>query len=353
MSNSILSTWKKQITSNLIATVKELYPEYQEDILKEITHAKTLELGDLSLPCFTIAKALKLAPPLIAKTIAEKIYLPNFIEKTVAVGPYVNIFFNRALFKNKVLENIFSKKDSLGKGTDSETIVLEYSSPNIAKSLHVGHLRTTLIGLCLERVLKHLGNKVHTINHLGDWGTQFGYVYAGCELFGKPKDPTIDDLVELYIKASSIRKEQDIAKGDKEKLKPEHRDLPIIKEMAEKYFIRLEAGDKEATEFWQWCLDVSLKYLKQNYERLGIFFDNYTGESFYSKMIPGVEKMIKDAGILEDSEGALGITLNEELGFVRIFTEDGRSLYITRDIAAAVYRHEHFKPVKKDRKSVV
>lgn len=316
------------------------------DIEKLLTRPKDPKHGDWSLPCFQLAKESKTNPAEYSRALSEKLNTQKDLLKELdaiePVGPYINFSLKRSFWNEKTIRHILSDGESVGKRNAlNDSWVLEYSSPNIAKTFHVGHLRTTLIGLSLERVLRHLGHTVHTVNHLGDWGTQFGFVWAGCELFGRPQNPTVDELVDIYIQATTLRKQQ-----DEKKVPPEHADKPNLNEMARGYFIRLEAGNEDAVNFWKWCLDISLKYLKGMYARLGIFFDHYTGESFYKDMVPDVEERVRKSGILEESDGALGVDLGKELGFVRIFADDGRSLYITRDIAAAMYRHEHFKPEK-------
>jgi arginyl-tRNA synthetase len=316
-----------------------------ETVSRSLTRPKTAKLGDWSFPCFEQAKALKKAPPAVAVDVKDALdkvspESRSGIEKIEAVGPYLNFFLKRSFWNEAVIKNIFSAKDGVAKKeSNHKKIVLEYSSPNIAKTIHVGHLRTTLIGASLDRIFRHRGYDVSSVNHLGDWGTQFGFVFAGATLFGKPENASVDELVDLYIKATNLRKLQDM-----KQVPEDQKHHPVVNEMARDYFIRLEAGDTEATEFWKWCLDISVTYLKAAYTRLGIHFDYYTGESFYKDMVPMVEEKIRASGILEDSRGALGVTLDEELGFVRVFAEDGRSLYITRDIAAAMYRHDHFKP---------
>ncbi|MCB0340575.1 MAG: arginine--tRNA ligase, partial [Bdellovibrionales bacterium] len=176
---------------------------------------------------------------------------------------------------------------------NGKTIIVEYSAPNIAKTFHVGHLRTTLIGHSLVQIYKRLGYKVVGINHLGDWGTQFGFVYAGVEIWGKPETISVDSLVELYRRATALRKHQDAGS-----VPVEDQDKPDVNKMARDYFVRLEAGDIDALKFWQWCLDVSMDYFKSMYDRLGIKFDFYTGESFYRDMLGDIEKLIRNSGIL-------------------------------------------------------
>ena len=313
-----------------------------ETVLPLITRPKVLSHGDWAMPCFLFAKEKKVAPPVCAQELASTLSLPPEISKAAAEGPYLNFFLNRDVCNAQLVTAVLKDGTTVAKkAPNNRTILVEYSSPNIAKTIHVGHLRTTLIGLCIYRVLQHLGYNTISINHLGDWGTQFGFVYAGCHLWGKPENPTVDDLVELYVKATTLKKAQ-----DEKKVPVEDANKPDVNALAREYFIRLEAADTEATQFWQWCLDVSLAYLIDSYDKLGIKFDHYTGESFYKDMVPQIESLVKESGILEDSRGALGVDLGKELGFVRVFAEDGRSLYITRDIAAALYRHDTYKPEK-------
>jgi arginyl-tRNA synthetase len=219
-----------------------------------------------------------------------------------------------------------------------ETVIVEYSSPNIAKPFHVGHLRATLIGNALDRMYRFHGYQVESINHLGDWGTQFGYVWAGCSIWGVPSEFTVANLVELYKKATSLKEEQ-------EKHPPQESEKNV-QDIARSYFLDLEKGQREAITFWKQCVDVSLEYLKSTYKRLDISFDHYTGESFYSDKLFEIEQELQASSLLIDSEGAKGVPLEGELGFARIFTPDGRSLYLTRDLAAAEYRYNRFKFIK-------
>ncbi len=296
--------------------------------------------GDLTLQCFQLAKDAGTNPAQFAKDLAAKISLPTEVESVSPVGPYLNFRYKRDWYVSQTVSKLFQAGEAVGKLPSNEkTILIDYSHPNIAKTFHVGHLRTTLIGHSLVQILRHLGYRVNGINHLGDWGTQFGFVWAGCELWGKPENASVDDLVDVYRRATALRKQQ-----DEGTVPAEDKDKPDVNQMARDYFIRLEKGDSDARAFWQWCLDVSLVYFKAMYQRLGIEFEYYTGESFYEKMLPDVEQRVRDSGILEDSEGALGVDLGKKLGFARVFAPDGRSLYITRDIAAAFYRWETFSP---------
>jgi arginyl-tRNA synthetase len=327
---------------NLIKELSKVSKLSPEDVSKVLVRTQDIDHGDYAFPCFSLAKAEKISPNICAENLKEKITLPAEFEKIETKGPYLNFFLDRKLFTKNILSEALKSGEKAGALPENgRTYIVEYSGPNIAKNLHVGHMRTTLIGLSLERIYKHLGFKVITINHLGDWGVQFGYIWAGVELWGMPKNADIDSLVEIYVKAVKLGKDQEEGKVSKD-----DEGKPDITKMARDYFIRLESGDKEALKFWEWCLDLSLKAFKEIYNRLEIHFDHYTGESFYSNQIGEVEEKVKTSGILEESRGARGVDLGKELGFVRIFADDGRSLYITRDIAAALYREKTYKAEK-------
>ncbi len=314
----------------------------KEAVLKLLTKPQQREHGDLAFPCFQLAKTWKVAPPECSKKLMADLTLPLGISEAIPTGPYLNFRYDKQTIFDGVIPQILKEQHLYGKKTENnKNLIVEYSSPNIAKTFHVGHLRTTLIGHSLAQIYKHLGYNVVGINHLGDWGTQFGFVWAGCELWGKPKEASVDSLVDLYRRATNLKKSQ-----DESTVPEEDKDKPDVNQMARDYFIKLEAGDKDALSFWQWCLDVSLKYLTSMYDRMGIKFDHYTGESFYRGMLNEVEDKVRDSQILEESRGALGVDCGKKLGFARVFAEDGRSLYITRDIATAMYREETFHPEK-------
>ena len=333
---------KRMTTTALINSLTTASGLTAETVTSLLTKAPELKRGDFAFPCFSLSKEWKVAPPEAAKKLKDTLELPENFDRCEAVGPYLNFFLKRAPFAKNVIEEILECEFKVGQQeSKNETVVVEYSSPNIAKNLHVGHMRTTLIGLSLDRIYRTLGYKVVSINHLGDWGVQFGYIWAGCELWGRPNTPSIDALVELYVQASNLKRAQ-----EEGKVSEEDKNKPNVSDMARDYFIRLEADDPKALEFWQWCLELTLIEFKEIYKRLNIEFDHYTGESFFRHHIPKIESMVKESGILEESRGALGVDLGKELGFARIFAEDGRSLYVTRDLAAAIYREDTFHPKK-------
>lgn len=321
--------------SKLIKALAEC--DLDESTLKAlIVTPKERENGDFTLPCFSWSKLWKKSPKDCAEQIISKLQLPTEFDRVENINGYLNFYLNRGFLVKQVLSDI---EQDLFYKPEQKTIVIDFSSPNIAKALHVGHFRNTAIGNCIDKLLRFLGHKVIAVNHLGDWGTQFGFVYAGCEIWGKP-EATVDALVEVYKKAGIASKEQ-IEKSDLGT-------YPDITKMAREYFVRLENKDPEAFAFWQWCLDISLDYLKDIYKDLNVNFDFYTGESFYQDHLQDVKQYLESAGILESSDlenlkNTLGVDLGK-LGFARVYTEDGRSLYLTRDIATAIYRDKTFHP---------
>lgn len=313
-----------------------------EEVGKGLVRPKDISHGDFAFPAFMLAKSWKLSPPEAARKLSEAIVLPAGISRVQIVGPYLNFFLDRTKALGDIVRGIVSAGADVGRSKESKpTVIVEYSAPNIAKPFGVHHLRTTLIGSSLHRLYKFLGYKTIAINHLGDWGTQFGYVHLGWKNAGEPKNPSLFDLVQFYVAANKLKKDQEsAAQSEEEAASPEAQNA------AREFFLRLEAGEPEALKFWRLCLDVSCKYFDATYDRLGIKFDFTQGEAFYSPMLPKVEEAIRASGILEDSRGAKGVDLGKKLGFARIFTEDGRSLYITRDIACAMYREETFHPAE-------
>ncbi|MCB0322328.1 MAG: arginine--tRNA ligase [Bdellovibrionales bacterium] len=322
----------KHTLANAIAAVCDTSAAEIAPLLEK---PKNKEFGDLALPCFILAKRWRVSPVAAAERLAAELELPGGIAEAHTTGPFLNFRLDRSKLAQTTLHARLQEASPLA---SRGTVVVEYSSPNIAKPFHVGHLRATLIGNCLDRVYRALGWKVESVNHLGDWGTQFGFVWAGCNLWGKPEEPTVARLVELYRQATGLRERQEqgeLAAGEA--------DFPDVNEMARAFFIDLEKGEPYAVEFWKECVAVSLEYLRTTYERLHVTFDHYIGESFYSDKLDSVRSDLESAGLLTESEGALGIDLGEPLGFARVFTPDGRSLYLTRDLATAKYRAERFQ----------
>lgn len=320
--------FKDEIAKLIAQKVEGLELSEIQDMIEVPQDAK---MGDYAFPCFKLAKVLRKAPPLIAKGIAEGIADAPIFEKVEQVNAYVNMFISKAEFVKDTLEEVLAKGDDFGR-TDignGKKVIVEYSSPNIAKPFHIGHIRSTVIGNSIYKIYDALGYDVVRINHLGDYGTQFGKMICAYRHWGNKEDvikEPIKTLLSYYTK-----------------FHVEVEDHPELDDEAREIFTRLEHGEKEEVELWQWFRDESLKEFTRVYDMLGISFDSYAGESFYSDKMPRFVEELKDKGLLEESQGAQIVDLeNYGLGAALITKSDGSTLYITRDIAAAVYRKETY-----------
>lgn len=302
-----------------------------EEIAKMIEIPQDSKMGDYAFPCFRLAKTLRKAPAAIAADLAEKIKGDSLFSAVEQVNAYVNMFLDRAEFTRKVMESVITEKDRYGASSigGNKPVIVEFSSPNIAKPFHIGHIRSTVIGNSINKIYSFLGYDVIRINHLGDYGTQFGKMIVSYRRWGNREDVVrepIKTLLSYYVKF------HEEAEND-----------PSLEDEARAVFTKLENGEKEETELWQWFRDESLKEFNRVYRMLGIEFDSYAGESFYSDKMPRILQELKDKGLLKESEGAQIVDLEEyNLPPALITKSDGSSLYITRDIAAAVYRKEHY-----------
>ena len=305
-----------------------------EDALLLIETPPSPDMGDFAVPCFKFAKKYKKSPAVIAAELTEKIGNVEEFEKIESMGPYVNFFVDKRHYAEKILKAAFEEKDNFGSTNvgEGKTVIVEFSSPNIAKPFHIGHIRTTIIGNSIYKIYKYLGYNTITINHLGDYGTQFGMLISAYKKWGTPevveaieKNP-IQELLKLYV-----RYNQEIE---------EH---PEYKDEARYWFKELENGNEEAIRLWTWFREVSLKEFNRVYDMLNIKFDSYAGESFYSDKMPAVMKELEDKGLLKDSQGAKVVEL-QEFGLTDAVVQksDGSTLYVTRDIAAAKYRKETY-----------
>ncbi len=289
------------------------------------------DMGDFAFPCFTLARTRRKAPPVIAREIADKAAGDlNLLCDARAMGGYVNLSVDRARFAAAVLHEAVSAGETYGTRRDGagQTLVIDYSSPNIAKPFHVGHLRSTIIGGALVRIFEALGYEVVGINHVGDWGTQFGRQIAGLKRFGKPEDA--DDLMRLnrlYVQFHEVAES-----------------APELVDEAREWFRRQEAGDPAALALWRRIRDTSLDYFKRIYERLGVRFDAYTGESFFNDKMDVVIEEARARGLTTVSDEALIIDLSAEGIDTPALLEkaDGTTLYLTRDVAAARYRRDTY-----------
>lgn len=299
-----------------------------EEILSLVVAAKDTALADYAFPCFKFAKTLRKSPVIIANEVVSQIEKPDFIESIEAVNGYVNFKLSKCNFVKQVVDNAFDKGEHYGDSTDGngKTICIDYSSINIAKPFHMGHLSTTVIGASLYKIYKKLGYNVVGINHLGDWGTQFGKLIVAYKMWGDKDDINnrgINALLEVYVK---FHKEAES--------KPELNDL------ARSWFKKIEDGDKEANDLFLWFKEVTLRDVKKIYERLDVQFDSYNGESFYNDKMGPVIDELEAKGLTKISNGATIVEFDEseDMPPCLIKKADGATLYATRDIAAAFYR---------------
>ncbi len=298
-----------------------------DEIEKVIEIPKSSELGDYALPCFFLSKILKKNPSHIANDLADKLKAGDDFEKIVAVGPYVNFFANKRKLVIKTLLSVLKEGDRYGKRKKEKgkKIVIEMSSPNIAKPFGIGHLRSTIIGNSISKICEFRGYKTIKINYLGDWGTQFGKLLFGYDKWGnekKLKENPTNHLLEIYIKANDEKYEEE----------------------ARAWFKRLEGGDKKARSLWKKFRDFSVKDFMKIYNTLGISFDSVSGESFYDKKMRDVVSDLEKKKILLESEGAKIVNLEKEgLGVCLIMKSDGTTLYATRDITAAIDRYKKYR----------
>ena len=318
-----------------VAVATCLKEHIEELTLEEITALIEVppnkDMGDFAFPCFKLAKVFRKAPNMIAAELSEKIEAKGVISNVTPLGGYINFFVNKSQLAETVIKDVLTKKEKYGHsdlGKD-KTIVIDFSSPNIAKPFHIGHIRTTVIGNALYKIYDSQGYNTVRINHLGDYGTQFGKLIVAFKLWGNKEaveaNP-IPELLKLYIQFHDEAERH-----------------PEMEDEARAWFTKLENGDKEAKELWQWFRDESLKEFARVYDLLDIEFDSYNGESFYSDKMDRVIDIIKDKGLLQESQGTNIVDLEEyNMPPALITKNDGSTLYMTRDLAAAVYRKENY-----------
>ncbi|MDI3543964.1 MAG: arginyl-tRNA synthetase [Candidatus Woesearchaeota archaeon] len=306
----------------------------KEDVLFLLEKPPSLNLGDVAFPCFSLAKIQRKSPNIIAaelaKSLEELVERPEIIEKVNAVGGYVNFYFNRELYSYQIFTDIFSQGEKYGNNSSGEEkrIVIEMSSPNIAKSFGIGHLRSTIIGEALSRIYKANGYDVIKINYLGDWGTQFGKLIYGIKKWGvsaKLKEDPINYLQELYVKTNLEMNEE-------------------VEAAARNYFRLMEEGDEETLKLWREIRDNSLKEFNKIYSLLGVSFDDVSGESEYVEKSKQVIRELMSKGIAKESEGSIIVDLTDEGKSVGILRKsDGTTIYLSRDIAAAIDRKQRYE----------
>ena len=321
---------------------------FKEEIAKQISEVTKIEweelenyleippdtkLGDYAFPCFKLARTLKKAPPAIAAEIKENIKIENtVIEKIEVVGGYLNIFINKKMLVENVLKEVDEKKDKYGYSNigEGKTAVIEYSSPNVAKPFHIGHLRTTVIGGALYKIYAALGYKTVGINYLGDWGLQFGKVMSGLELWKNEYDlenDSINSLLKIYVRFNEEEKQN-----------------PELTDMARVWFKRLEDRDEYTTKTWEWIRKVSIDNYNKTYNLLNSKFDSYNGEAYYNDKMDAIVKELEEKGLLQESQGAKIVDLEEyNMPPCIIITSAGTTIYATRDITAFIDRVNTYK----------
>lgn len=303
----------------------------KEDVAALIEVPADTKNGDYAFPCFRLAKQFRKAPNIIAEEIASKLEKPDFISKVETVGAYINFYADKSIFVKEILEEILDKGGDyvLSKQGEGKTVVLDYSSPNIAKPFHIGHLRSTAIGNALYNIYTALGYKCVGINHLGDWGTQFGKLIVAYKMWGNKEAVEKDDIKELsriYVKFHE--------EAEKD---------PSLNDEARSWLVKMQEGDEEALSLWKWFCDISMLEFNRIYKRLGVTFDSYAGESFYNDKMQAVVEEIREKGLLTESKGAQIVDLEPyNMPPCLILRSDGGTLYPTRDISAAIYRKETY-----------
>ncbi len=301
------------------------------DIMQLMETPPDPNLGDLSLPCFRLSKQLRKAPQQIASELKEHLQ-HDIIGKMDAVSGYLNITFNQVKFAEQIINEILTSKENYGAANigDGKTVVIDYSSPNIAKPFHVAHLRSTVIGRALIRIFSFMGYHTVGINHLGDWGTQFGKLITAYHLWGSAEaieQKGIDELLRLYVTFHQKVDEQ-----------------PELEDQAREWFVKMEQGDEAALQLWKWFVDISMAEFKKIYQLLSVSFDSYAGESFYNDKMAPIIAELREKKLLVEDEGAWIVKLDEYgMPPALMLKKDGSSLYHTRDVTAALYRKKAYQ----------
>ncbi len=324
----------RQFRHELASIACKLLGEEIEDLADHICDPPSPELGDLSLPCFPLAKVLKSSPVNIAKQLSEQSWDLPWIESVAPAGPYLNFKLQADEFSRTAMATIQQQGELWGSSTagDGITVIVEYSSPNIAKHLAVHHLRSTMLGQAMANLLRCAGHSVVSWNHIGDWGTNFGKLLAAWDLFKtqddldspplEEREDPVTDLNNLYVSFNEAIK-----------------DDPKLESMARDWFKRLEDGDSEARTRWNRMRSTSLSRFDHVYQRLGVSFDEVIGESHYEQGMAVVVEQLKESNLLEESEGAEVVNLSDDIPPMLIRKQDGATLYGTRDLASAIERY--------------
>ena len=325
--------FKLAISEEIAAALKAVYdsePLGVQEIASGLEVPPDTAMGDYAFPCFKLSKSLRKSPMMIADSLKDAIHA-DYLGKIESVKGYLNFFIDRATYAEKVVSAVLSQGDSYGSDHSGEgkTVVIDYSSINIAKRFHIGHLSTTMIGNSLYKLHKFFGYNAVGVNHLGDWGTQFGKMIAAYKRWGDHDTVAqggVDEMVKLYVRFNSEAKEN-----------------PSLNDEGRHWFKRIEDGDPEALEIFNWFKSVTLKDAERVYDMLGVKFDSYAGESFYNDKMQPIVDTLREKGLLKEDQGAQIVDL-EPYGMppALILRSDGATLYITRDLAAAKYRMDTY-----------
>ncbi len=315
------------------------------EIFAMLEYPPDKSMGDIALPCFRLSKSLRRSPVQIADALASAIDCEEFSSVSATSG-YLNFKINGTAFACRVVSDILSGGDRYGSPEcgEGKTVILDYSSPNVAKPFHIGHLGSTVIGHSLKLLHEFAGYKCVGINYLGDWGTQFGKLIVAYKKWGDKvtiEQGGVDELVKLYVRVNNeIKAEEDASVLGKPEGTPKHSELG---DASRAEFAKLERGDEESLALWRWFVDISLEEYQKTYKLLGIEFDSYKGESFYTDKMPAQVQKLRDMNLLEIDDGASIVNLDKwNMPVCLILKRDGTTLYPTRDIAAAVYRKQTY-----------
>ncbi len=323
--------FKEYLAGKLDEAMRAAFGQSIEGLAGFLETPPNPEMGDFAFPCFKLSKTLRMGPPAIASRLSQAIAPDDVLDRVECVGGYLNFFLHKSGYAQSVVDRVLEKGEAYGASQEGQgrVICIDYSSINIAKRFHIGHLSTTMIGNALYRIYEHLGYKCVGINHLGDWGTQFGKMIAAYLKWGDRDEVVgrgVNALVDLYVR---FHKEAEAN--------------PALEDEGRLWFKKIEDGDPQAVEIFNWFKEITLKDAERVYDMLGVKFDSYAGESFYNdKMAPVIDEL-KEKGLLEESQGAYVVDLEEEkMPPCLILKKDGATLYATRDIAAAFYRKKTY-----------
>jgi arginyl-tRNA synthetase len=323
-----MENYKAAIAELIASQLEGMEPA---EVLELLEYPPNPQMGDLSMPCFKLSKTLRKAPQVIAEEIQRNLPPHPAVERVEAIAGYVNVFLEQTSFTKNVLTEVITANDRYGSQNlgQGRKIVIDYSSPNIAKHFHIGHLRSTMIGNALYQIFSFLGYDCVGVNHLGDWGTQFGKMMVAYRKWGEQsrvEEDGVTELQRLYVQFHEEAEQK-----------------PELEDEARAWFVKLEQGDAEAQRLWKWFVEISLQEFNRIYELLGVQFDSFAGESFYNDKMAAVVQELKDKHLLEQDDGAMLVRLDEfNMPPALMIKKDGSTLYHTRDITAALYRKQTY-----------